>query len=103
VLALLDYDPGAMILAVDDDEVVGSVVLGWDGWRGHVYRLAVHPSYRRAGLGTTLLETAEQRARDHGCVRIDAIVFDEHARAQGLWATAGYRRQSRWSRWVKQL
>ena len=52
VAVLLARDPGALIVAEADGEIVGSVVAGWDGWRGSVYRLAVAERYRRAGLGT---------------------------------------------------
>ena len=28
-------------------EIVGSIIGGLDGWRGNIYRLVVHPEYRR--------------------------------------------------------
>jgi ribosomal protein S18 acetylase RimI-like enzyme len=40
-------DPDALILAVDGDKIVGTVIAGWDGWRCHLYRLAVSPGRRR--------------------------------------------------------
>ena len=103
LLTLIERDPGAVILALDEDSIVGSVVVGWDGWRGHIYRLAVESAYRGGGLGARLLAAAEQRARDQGCARIDAIVLDENEPARRLWRRAGYERQARWSRWVKTL
>ena len=103
ILRLLDRDPGALILALAEDEIVGSVILGWDGWRCHIYRLAVHPMNRRAGIASALLTVAEERARASGAVRIDAIVFDEGEAAHCLWTSAGYVRQARWSRWIKDL
>jgi ribosomal protein S18 acetylase RimI-like enzyme len=43
-------NPAASVLvAVDHDLLVGSIIGGWDGWRGNIYRLAVLPSYRRRG------------------------------------------------------
>lgn len=103
VQALIECDPGALMLAVDGRQIAGSVIAAWDGWRGHIYRLAVHPSQRRAGLAAWLLEAAEERLRKRGCVRVDAIVLDENKPAQQLWVKAGYERQALWSRWVKQL
>jgi hypothetical protein len=43
VLALLSRDPEAVILADHDDALIGSIIAGWDGWRYHLYRLAVRP------------------------------------------------------------
>src|SRR5206468_3003753 len=41
-LARLFRTPSAVLLvAVDGDSIVGSVIAGWDGWRGNLYRLAV--------------------------------------------------------------
>ena len=46
---LLERDPGSLVVAESSGRIVGSVIAGWDGWRGSVYRLAVAP--RTAGAG----------------------------------------------------
>src|SRR5579863_5817665 len=65
---LIAHDPAALIVA-DDGRLVGSVIAGWDGWRGSVYRLVVAPSHRRRGLGRGLLAEAESRLSAAGAVR----------------------------------
>jgi ribosomal protein S18 acetylase RimI-like enzyme len=102
VEALLRRDPEALMLAEVDGTLAGSVIAGWDGWRYHLYRLAVHPDYRRQGVATVLLDRAEQRLVDLGAPRIDAMVLDENELGQSIWAARRYRRQPDWSRWVKQ-
>ena len=101
--SLLLRDPEALILAVDGDEIVGTIIAGWDGWRCHLYRLAVRPSRRREGIGQLLIAAAEDRFRALGATRADAMVLDDNERAHGIWQAAGYRRQPEWSRWVKPL
>jgi ribosomal protein S18 acetylase RimI-like enzyme len=106
--ALIARDPGALILAVDQvavDQatVVGSVIAGWDGWRCHLYRLAVAPTHRRQGLGRTLIEAAEERFRELGGTRADAMVLTDNELAHNAWRACGYTAQSEWSRWVKPL
>jgi ribosomal protein S18 acetylase RimI-like enzyme len=96
-------DPEALILAVDGDEIVGTVIAGWDGWRCHLYRLAVRPARRREGIGRALVAAAEERLRILGGTRVDAMVLDDNARAHRIWQAAGYRRQAEWARWVKPL
>ncbi|MFI7602837.1 GNAT family N-acetyltransferase [Actinoplanes sp. NPDC049681] len=103
VAALHLRDPDALILALDGDEIVGTVIAGWDGWRCHLYRLAVAPSRRRAGIGRALLGAAEQRCRALGGIRMDAMVLDDNEAAHDIWAAHGYRRQDDWSRWIKPL
>lgn len=65
---LLRRDPGALLLAEQDGRILGSVIAGWDGWRGSIYRLAVSPGQRRSGLGQMLLGAAEDRLRELGRV-----------------------------------
>ncbi|AEV81326.1 N-acetyltransferase GCN5 [Actinoplanes sp. SE50] len=103
VEALVGRDPEALILAVDGDKIVGTIIAGWDGWRCHLYRLAVAPDRRRAGLGGRLIAAAEQRFRALGGTRADAMVLDANTGAHGIWAAYGYRSQREWSRWVKSL
>jgi len=96
-------DPEALILAVDGDEIVGTVVAGWDGWRCHLYRLAVAPRRRREGIGGRLVAAAEERFQSFGGTRADAMVLDDNEAAHGIWNAHGYRPQDDWSRWVKPL
>ncbi|WP_328464384.1 GNAT family N-acetyltransferase [Actinoplanes sp. NBC_00393] len=101
--ALHRRDPEALILAVDGDEIVGTVIAGWDGWRCHLYRLAVAPWRRREGIGGRLIAAAEGRFQNFGGTRSDAMVLDDNTLAHGIWAAQGYRQQAEWSRWVKAL
>ena len=101
---LLARDPEALVLALEDDTtIVGSVIAGFDGWRYHLYRLAVAPGHRRQGIATALLEHAEDRFRALGATRSDAMVLDDNVTAQSAWWARGYRAQEDWSRWIKPL
>jgi len=44
---LLNRDPDALLLAVVGKDIVGTVIAGWDGWRCHLYRIAVRGDWRR--------------------------------------------------------
>ena len=100
---LLARDPAALLLAVDGGEVVASVIAGFDGWRCHLYRLAVHPAHRRRGVGAALVARAEARFAALGGARADAMVLQANESAHRLWRSAGYAPQPRWRRWVKAL
>jgi ribosomal protein S18 acetylase RimI-like enzyme len=101
VLALLSRDPRALIVAESDGVLIGSVIAGWDGWRYHLYRLAVRPGWRRQGVGSALLDAAENRLKVLGAARIDAMVLDINDLGQNVWQARGYSRQGDWRRWVK--
>ncbi|GGN69881.1 N-acetyltransferase [Actinoplanes lobatus] len=103
VTALHQRDPAALILALDDGEIVGTIIAGWDGWRCHLYRLAVAPAKRRSGIGGRLIAAAEERFRAFGGTRADAMVLDANETAHQIWKRHGYAPQDEWSRWVKPL
>ncbi|MBB1252979.1 GNAT family N-acetyltransferase [Streptomyces alkaliterrae] len=103
VARLVGRDPEALLLAEWDGELVGTVIAGFDGWRCHLYRLAVHPAHRRRGVARALLAAAEKRFAALGGRRGDAMVLDDNAPAHRAWEASGYRREARWSRWVKPL
>ncbi|WP_097871172.1 GNAT family N-acetyltransferase [Streptomyces sp. rh34] len=103
VARLVERDPGALILAVRKGALAGTVIVGFDGWRCHLYRLAVHPDQRRRGVGGALLAAAEERFVALGGRRADAMVLDRNTSAHQAWRAAGYEPEPQWSRWVKHL
>jgi ribosomal protein S18 acetylase RimI-like enzyme len=103
VTRLIARDPDALLLVCAGERIVGSLIVGWDGWRSHLYRLAVDPDCRRTGIGRALLGAAEQRLTAAGARRIDAMVLDSNRPARELWSRAGYTRQANWARWIKPI
>jgi ribosomal protein S18 acetylase RimI-like enzyme len=98
---LLDLDPGALLVAEMDDRIVGAVIAAWNGWRGSFYRLAVDPEHRGRGLATRLVLAGQQRLRELGAVRIDALAATHDPVATGFWQACGYQRQSDRGRFVR--
>ena len=99
--ALFRRDPDALIVAEADGTIVGSVIAGWDGWRGSVYRLAVAPDHRRRGLGRALLRAAEDHLAGFGARRSHAIVVGTSARAVAFWRATDWEHASEQLRFTK--
>jgi ribosomal protein S18 acetylase RimI-like enzyme len=100
---LLSRDGSALLIAEAGDELVGSLIVGWDGWRGSFYRLAVDPGWRRQGLATALIRVGEERLQALGARRLTAIVVGDDDVAAGFWKAAGYERQVNRGRFVRML
>ena len=80
---------------------MGSVIAGWDGWRGAIYRLAVGPEHRRRGLGQSLLRAAEERLTGLGGRRLHAIVVEANANAVAFWDATDWEHQAGQLRFAK--
>ena len=63
----------------------------------------MRPDRRRQGIGTLLLDAAEQKCAALGARRVDAMVLADNDLGQQAWLAAGYEPQPEWSRWVKFL
>ena len=98
---LVRHHPGALIVAEADGRIVGTVIAGWDGWRGSIYRLAVGPDQRRSGLGRTLLRAAEDRLAGLGAQRLHAIVVESNDVAVAFWTASDWGHQAGQLRFAK--
>lgn len=90
----LQRDNELFVVAVYGERIVGSLMGGWNGWRGSMARLAVHPDYRRRGIAKLMVTEVETRLKDLGCSRISSLVFIHEPGAPELWTNAGYEPES---------
>ena len=74
------------------DDLVGSVMGSFDGRRGWINRLAVHPSARGRGLGESLLCEVETALRMRGCDKVNLLIEPENVAVQDYYARHGYTR-----------
>ena len=75
--------------------LVGTVLAGYDGVRGWVYHLAVHPEFRRRGIGTDLMRSAEERLKPLGCPKLNLQVRAANANAVEFYRSLGYATEER--------
>ena len=87
---LIAHDPESLLIAERDGCLLGTVIVGWDGWRCHLYRLAVDRSVRRSGMAGELMSEATARARRLGAGRLDAMVNFENSQAIAFWEQLGF-------------
>lgn len=82
--------PRNFIGAYDGDAMMGACIATWDGRRGWINRLAVHPGRRRSGVARRLVEAAEIDLRSRGAQVIAVLVEPDNAASLSLFSRLGY-------------
>ena len=80
----------SVLVAEADQRIVGSLIAAFDGWRGNMYRIAVHPDYQRRGIGRALVKEGERWLVKQGAKRITALVEEKYPWAVAFWSSVGY-------------
>ena len=80
----------SVLVAEVDQRIVGSLIATFDGWRGNMYRIAVHPDYRRRGIGRALVKEGEKCLAKLGVKRITALAEEKYPWAIAFWSSVGY-------------
>ncbi len=89
----LKRDPDLFLVAELNEEIVGTVMGGYDGRRGMIYHLAVHESVRENGVGALLLKAVEDRLQARGCIKCYLLVFAENTNAIRFYKNRGWLEQ----------
>lgn len=79
-----------LALETDEGHLAGAVLATHDGRKGWINRLAVHPDYRRHGLGQMLIEAAEDVLRKQDIQIIAALIEPKNDASLMLFQKAGY-------------
>jgi ribosomal protein S18 acetylase RimI-like enzyme len=86
----LVFGDGLFWLAERGGEVLGTAMAGYDGHRGWLYSVGVHPDARGAGIARALVGEAERALTALGCPKVNLQVFPSNGGALAFWRTLGY-------------
>ena len=87
----LNRDPDLFLVAELNEDIVGTVIGGYDGRRGMIYHLAVHETIREQGVGALLLNEVEKRLQAKGCIKCYLLVFADNVHAIQFYENRGWR------------
>ena len=86
---------GLFFVAIKKRRVVGTVMAGYDGHRGWIYSMAVHPRHRQKGIGSAMLAYAEKRLVSMGCVKVNLQILHTNQAVQRFYQANGYAVENR--------
>ncbi|PQM68542.1 MAG: GNAT family acetyltransferase [Rhodobacteraceae bacterium] len=73
--------------------IIGSVMAAYDGHRGVINYLAVHPGYQKKGYGKILMTHVEQELLNKGCPKINLLVRSDNLNVKRFYKGLHYDEQ----------
>lgn len=87
----LQVQPELFLVGTDaDGTVMASIMIGYEGHRGWINYLAVHPSRQRQGHARRLVQLAEQMLTARGCPKLNLQVRADNDAVLAFYASQGY-------------
>ena len=87
----LQVNPEWFLTGELDGRVVGTCMTGYEGHRGWINYLAVHPAYQRRGFARALMHHAEALLRSAGCPKINLQVRSSNRAVIGFYESLGFK------------
>jgi len=90
----LRVNPEWFLVGKVNNRVVATCMVGYEGHRGWINYLAVHPDFQGSGCGRQLMQRAEEILLAAGCPKINLQVRTSNQAAISFYESLGYRRDS---------
>jgi ribosomal protein S18 acetylase RimI-like enzyme len=86
----LKVNPELFLVGIVDNEIVATIMGGYEGHRGWVNYLAVSPSHQRKGYGRQMMDSVESKLRAMGCAKINLQVRETNIAVVEFYKSIGY-------------
>lgn len=86
----IEYAPDLFLVASVENQIIGTVLAGYDGRRGLIYHLAVDAGFRHQGIGTELMQEIENRLRELGCYKVYLLIMHDHREVIDFYRNRGW-------------
>lgn len=90
IVKKLRRDRDLFLVACCGEEIFGTVMGSWDGFRGYAHNVAVHPSYQRQGIGRALMAELERRLWQKGARVLNLHYFNDSTWARDFYHSLGF-------------
>lgn len=90
IARFLQRNPQTCLVAVENQTIIGAILVGSDGRRAYIYHTAVHPNYRRRGIARQLVETVLTVLDDLKIHKVALVVFKRNAEGNKFWEKLGF-------------
>jgi len=93
-----------LYVGLEDERLIGSIMVGHEGHRGWLYKLAVAPDQRGKGYGEELVRQAERWLVARGMPKCNLMIRDTNLKVRQFYQRLGYETAPRtvMERWLKE-
>ena len=70
----MQFQPELFLVGTINSKIMASAMAGYDGHRGSVFYLAIHPDHQGSGLGKDLMSHIESLLVSLGCPKLNIVV-----------------------------
>lgn len=86
----IQKEQNSILLAKEGEEIIGCILIIRDPWTSFLFRLAVKSEYRNKGVGSKLIEAAENQLRKEGVDEVTIFVETDNDELQTYYQKRGY-------------
>lgn len=86
----LHRNPTSNFVAIEDDQIVGTILSGHDGRRGQIYHTCVNEAYRRRGIGEALVRQVISTLREEHITKVSLIALRNNSLGNDFWSSLGW-------------
>ena len=83
-------NPNTCFVYENDGVIVGTVLGGHDGRRGHIYHCAVAEDCRRKGIGRELTDAVLEALKNEGIRKVLLVAMTENTGGNEFWGAMGF-------------
>ena len=87
--------PDMLFVALTEDTIVGSIIAGYDGHRGWLNLVAVHPGSRNQGIGKQLVRHALGALNQMGCKKVNIQIREGNEHVIHFYQKLGFSTEPR--------
>jgi ribosomal protein S18 acetylase RimI-like enzyme len=93
-----------ILVAMEEQDIVGSIMVGHDGHRGWFYYVAVDPERRLHGTGRALVQAAEAWLKERHVVKAHLMIRETNVAVMRFYERIGYELMPRiaMQKWLKE-
>lgn len=87
---MLQKNPTTCFVAIENNQIIGSIFGANNGRRAWIYHFAIDPYFQRKGIGKKLYKTTEEALKKTGVTKIIAAVAKDNLKVQPYYELLGF-------------